>query len=144
MKFLSVFWLLILLASPVWGQVLNQQTAKFVFDAATGPQSFDFSPPPASGSMVCVTFWAWQSTNDPTIGITVSDNQKNTYDTTGSLASLGGAFVACAPNVISSGTFTITITPDDLLQSWYLAAAGISFTGMQTASPKDRTGSDSQ
>src|SRR4029450_4885140 len=107
MKFLSVFWLLILLASPVWGQAVDQQAAKFVFDAATGPQSFGFSPPPAKGSMVCATFWGWQA-DAVVLDTAVSDNQGNTYDMTSSLESDGGAFIACAPNVVSSGTVTIT------------------------------------
>jgi hypothetical protein len=143
MKFLSVFWLLILLASPVWGQAIDQQTAKFVRDAVIGAQSFSFSTLPASGSLVCATFWGWQQGASLDIQV-VSDNQGNTYDLTSSLGSDGVASVACAPNVISSGTFTITITPVDVAEPFYLVAAGISFTSMQSAAPKDRTASDSQ
>jgi len=140
MKRLIILLFVLLLPLPAWAvPAVDQVVAKINFDNIIGAQDFSFGTLPAAGSVVCATFWAWA--NDDFDISTVTDNQANTYVVTKTaVVAKSRAVIACAPNVNSSGTFTITLTPTNA-GGVYSVVSAASFTEIQTSSPIDQTAS---
>ena len=139
MRRLITILFVLLLPLPVWAvvPVVDQSVAKINLDIAVGAQDFSFGTLPAAGSTVCATFWAYA--NDDFDIDDVTDNQANTYVVTKTaVVARSRAVIACAANVNSSGTFTITLTPVNLGNVYWVVSA-VSFTSTQTSSPIDQT-----
>lgn len=137
-----ILLLTLLFASPAWGAtiVLDQQTAKAVFDNDDGTSPFSFGTLPAVGSLVVVTCFGQSNTGSFYNVTSVTDNQGNTY-TLAKTSVIGTqrSFIARAPNVASSGTFTVTVNNVNSTDN-YLVCRASSFTGIVTSSPLDQSG----
>jgi len=141
MRRLITILFVLLFPLPAWAvvPVVDQVVAKINLDNVIGAQDFSFGTLPAAGSTVCATFWAWA--NDEFDIDTATDNQANTYVVTKTAAvAKSRAVIACAANVNSSGTFTITLTPTNAGGVYWVVSA-VSFIEIQTSSPIDQTAS---
>lgn len=113
--------------------------------AASGTSnSLSFATLPAVGSNVFAIIAGADYGAGAAFITGVSDNQGNTY----SLLSLnpdgthrGGAYIAYAHNVASSGTFTVTATSPNNPGNIYFVWGLVSFTGLATSSSLDQSAS---
>lgn len=100
--------------------------------------SFSFAAAPTPGSTVVVGMQIYDGS--ALFGITVTDNQGNTYHAdvvSAAYATNRKLFVFSAKNVASSGTFTISVRSSG--NNWYVRCGALEIKNANLAAPLDQT-----
>lgn len=144
MKRLLILLLALLAYAPKALAVLalDQQVGLQVLDSTNGPDDFTFSSLPSAGSLVALTLVGYHGSGFDVSGVV--DNQGNSYTIykASTVANGQRAVIAYAHNVISSGTFTITVSYTN--SSNYVIGDAVSFDGWSVTSALDQSGQDAE